>query len=55
MMHICVGQNRIECSTIKRKDYDKRFFGIRRQLYKMDPGGLVRMRVYDESGVEQES
>lgn len=55
MMHITVGQNRVECSTIRKKDFDKRFFGIRRQMYKMDPAGLVRMRVYDEHGIEQSS
>lgn len=55
MIHMIVGQNRVECSTIRKKDQDKRFFAIRRQLYKMDPGGLVRMRVYDGHGVEQES
>lgn len=55
MIHITVGQNRVECSRIRKRDYDKRFFGIRRQLYKMDPGGLVRMRVYDERGEEKES
>lgn len=52
MMHITVGQNRVECLEIKKKDYDKRFFATRRQLYKMDPSGLVRMRVYDSDGKE---
>lgn len=55
MIHITVGQNRVECSEIRRADYDKRFFATRRQLYKMDPAGLVRMRVYDEKGKETES
>lgn len=55
MIHITAGQNRVECSTVRKKDHDKRFFAIRRQLYKIDPAGLVRMRVYDEHGHEQES
>lgn len=55
MMHIIVGQNRVECSEIRKKDFDKRFFGTRRQLYKMDPGGLIKMRVIDEEGKEGEA
>lgn len=55
MMHITVGQNRVECLEIKKSDFDKRFFATRRQLYKMDPAGLVRMRVYDDDGREMES
>lgn len=55
MQCIIIGNNRVECNEIRRQDYDKRFFARRRQLYKMDPGGLVRMRVYGKDGKERPS
>ncbi|MBO4763703.1 MAG: hypothetical protein J5485_03700 [Candidatus Methanomethylophilaceae archaeon] len=55
MQCIVIGNNRVECNEIRRKDYDKRFFARRRQLYKMDPGGLIRMRIIGKDGRERES
>ena len=52
MIAIIVGRNRMEMCTIRPKDYDKTFFVHRGQQYMILPGNLVRMRYYDESGME---
>lgn len=55
MMVIIIGRNRAELCKVPVKDLDKHFFMTRRQLYKVYPDGLSRMRIYDADGVEQES
>lgn len=55
MMVIIIGTNRAEMCKVPVKDQDKHFFMTRKQLYKVYPDGLSRMRIYDEDGIEQES
>lgn len=54
-MVIIIGRNRAELCKVPVKDLDKHFFMTRRQLYKVYPDGLSRMRIYDADGNEQES
>lgn len=47
MIVIISGCNRVEyCKVKKKKDFDRRFFMTRGQLYFVPTNGLVRMRVY---------
>lgn len=47
MKVIISGCNRMEfCNVKKKKDFDRRFFMTRGQLYSVFPHALVRMRVY---------
>lgn len=55
MIVIIVGQNRVEYCKIRAKDQDKELFVSRRQLYKVPPKGLIRMRRKDVSGKDLES
>ena len=55
MKVIIIGSNRAELCKVPIKDLDKHFFMTRRQLYKVYPDGLTRMRVYDRDGIEKES
>lgn len=47
MMVIIIGTNRAEMCKVPVKDQDKHFFMTRKQLYKVYPDGLSRMRIYD--------
>lgn len=52
---IISGSNRMEfCKVKKKKDFDRRFFRTRGQLYFIPVNGLVRMRVF-EWGKERDS
>lgn len=47
MIVIISGCNRVElCKVKKKKDFDRRFFMTRGQLYYVPTHGLTRMRVY---------
>lgn len=50
MMVIIIGENRVEFNKIKKKDYNKLFFGRRDQIYKVCPDGLVHLRIKDHKG-----
>lgn len=52
MIAVIVGRNRVEFCKIRPRDYDKTFFVHRGQQYMILPGNLVRMRYYDEDGME---
>ena len=55
MMVIIIGTNRAAMCKVPVKDQDTHFFMTRKQLYKVYPDGMSRMRIYDEDGIEQES
>lgn len=47
MIVIISGCNRVElCKVKKKKDFDRRFFITRGQLYFVPTNGLTRMRIY---------
>ena len=47
MIVIISGCNRVEfCKVKKKKDFDRRFFMTRGQLYFVPTNGLTRMRIY---------
>lgn len=55
MYVIISGKNRVEfCNVKRKKDFDRRFFKTRGQLYLIPPDGMVRMRVI-EYGKERPS
>lgn len=55
MYVIISGKNRVEfCNVKRKKDFDRRFFKTRGQLYLIPPDGMVRMRII-EYGKERAS
>ena len=54
MQVIIIGQNRAEFCNVKKNDKEKHFFMTRKQLYRVYPDGLTRMKV-TRFGIEDES
>lgn len=52
MMVIIKGSNRVEFCQIKKKDFEKKLFRHRDQLYAVFPDNLIRMRFVDDTGNE---
>lgn len=52
MMAIIKGTNRIEFCKVKKKDFEKKLFRHRDQLYPIFPDSLIRMRFVDKAGRE---